>query len=237
MWWLIVVGAVILIVAVYLWVTGYQSDNEEDRATKLEGKYSTKMGRFAARKEAKAAHARTNLSTQVTAEIGALASRTDAHRQVKVAEFNIAHDEERLQQGLDVERSRNQVLLDQNQLTRQLIGEASLKRIDVATYLELQKKIEFDRLELDKQWREAENQLKAGFIYQLQAHQHLALMTEYIGKLYDRAHDLQAQGKTREHALIEEHIAFMEGDFRGRQRLLQAAEQEDIQGSYADSDS
>ena len=224
MWWLIIVGAVILIVAVYLWVTGYQPD-EDDRANQLEGKYSTKMGRFAARKEAKAADARTNLSTQVTTEISTLADRTDAHRRVRVAEFNIAHDEERLEQGLEIERTRNQVLLDQNQLSRQLIGEASLKRMDVATYLELQKKIEFDRAELDKQWHEAENQLKAGFIYQLQAHQHLALMTEYIGKLYDRAHNLQKQGKIREHALIEEHIAFMEGDFRGRQKLLKEADE------------
>jgi hypothetical protein len=122
-----------------------------------------------------------------------------------------------------------------SKLSQRLIKEASKQGMSVETLSEVRRKLELDRLDLEKEWKSLEQQLRAGFIYQMQAHQHLTLITEYIGGLYDRAKRLQVEGKDRELKLIEEHIAFMEADFRGRQRLLQAANAQDVQTSDSNS--
>lgn len=129
-----------------------------------------------------------------------------------------------------------------SKLSLQLIEQASRQGMSVETLSEVRRKLELDRLELDRQWQEAEQQLKAGFIFQLQAHQHLALVTEYIGKLYDRAEQLSRDNKSRELKLVEEHIAFMEADFRERQKgLLQSVDRKEIsrggQGTEPSGDS
>ncbi|HKS28735.1 MAG TPA: hypothetical protein VJS44_12990 [Pyrinomonadaceae bacterium] len=136
---------------------------------------------------------------------------------------------------LEAERIREEEAKQAAEIRMQLAQLAIKEGQDLGTYQEIQRKTELDRLELEKQWQEAQHKLKAGFIYQLQAHQHLSLMTEYIGGLYDRARKLEEEGKDRELKLIEEHIAFMEGDFRERQRLLQAANQQELRGSDSDT--
>jgi len=230
-WILIIIGLVLIAVVVYLVMFAAEGDSNEPigRTRDLSGKYSTNMTRFAARKETKAAQARGELAKELNVE-------SDIVTRLAERQADAEHQRERLEYNFQIETANYQVLLDQNKLTRQLIGEAATHNMDVATYLELKKKTEMDRLDLGKQWKQAEQELKAGFIFQLQAHQHLALMTEYIGTLYERAKRLQDEGKDREHVLIEEHIVFMEGDFRERQRLLQTSQQEDIQGGDETTD-
>lgn len=238
-WFLIIVGVLLVGFVVYAVMFTYPrgSGDAQDRAKALNEKYSTDMNRFAAMKETKASSARRDLIGTLGEEMSAAIGASEVQRRAETSAFDDAHNLERLNWNLEIERGSYQTLLDQNALTRQLIGKAASKDMDVATYLELEKKVQFDRLELDKQWQEAEQQLKAGFIFQLQAYQHLALMTEYIGKLYDRAKQLQAEGKDREYKLIEEHIEFMEGDFRGRQkRLVQTLEQENVQRGDENTD-
>lgn len=118
-----------------------------------------------------------------------------------------------------------------------LLRNATSKGWNVETYLELEKAAELNRLQLEQEWSSAEQDLRAGFIYEMKQHQHLFLMTEYIGGLYDKAKLLQEQGKDREYKLIEDHIEFMEGDFSAKQRLLQTNSGQDTEGSDQDTDS
>jgi hypothetical protein len=220
-WIFIIVGLILFGIVMYLWLTVYNK-KPQTPAERIEeiyhDKYSTEMNRFAAHKEAKVATARADL-------LGALNQETEqlAVKEQRIAEGKLAN----------AQRQTEIQALEAHQI---LIAKALEKDWDTATYLEMEKLAETNRLTLEKEWRQAEQQLKAGFIYQLQAHQHLSLMTEYIGGLYDRAKRLEAEGKDREKNLIEEHIAFMEEDFRGRQRLLQTSEQKELQGSDENTD-
>jgi len=238
-WILIIVGASLVGFALYVWIFVYEKDSGsvQDRADLVSRKYTPEMNRFQARKETKAAEARTELGDQLSKEAAAVIEVNNRQTQAETCEFIRQENWSRLRRMLELETAEHRTALLQNALTNTLIGEAAQRNLDVATYLELQKKTEMNRLDLDQQWAEAEQQLKAGFIFQLQGHQHLALMTEYIGKLYDRAEVLRVKGKDREYRLIEEHIEFMEGDFRDRQkRLLQTNYEEDVSGSNEDSD-
>jgi len=213
---LIIVGLLLIIIAGYVLLTSYthkpQTASERIKTLQDE-KYSTEMGRPAAGRESKAALARATLQAALNVEAEQLGVIEDRKSQAQVV------DAERQTQLIDFENRQKLLLI------------AGSKNLDVGTYLELERKAEMDRLELQKQWQELQDALKAGFIYELRAHQHLNLVTEYIGGLYTRAEQLKEAGKDREYNLIEEHIAFMEGDFRGRQRLLLSSQQEDLQGS------
>jgi hypothetical protein len=237
-WVLIIVGVILIGFVVYVLMNANKTDSglAQERVDTLSNKYSSNMTRYRADKEAGASEARTELAQQISIEMGAVLAMNDGQTRAETSEFDRQHNLDRLNWNLKLEEGNHQTLLEQNELTRQLIGEASKQQMDVSTYLELKRKVEMDRLDLDKQWREAEQQLKAGFIFQLQAHQHLALMTEYIGTLYSKSEELLKKGKERERKLIEEHIEFMEGDFRGRQRLLQTTEQENAGGSDENTD-
>ena len=232
-WVYIIVGLLFVGFALYLLMfPGKKSDVDPNSKLKqIQEKHSPEQTRFEARKEAKAATARTEELKAINAETVQLIETINQEKNLEATQFIKKHYPAKQTRDEEMEISNHQVLLAQNELTTHLIGGAKEKDLDMPSYVEWQKKLLMDRADLDKQWAEAEQQLKAGFIFQLQAHQHLALMTEYIGKLYDRAEELQAKGKNRELNLIEEHISFMEGDFRERQRLLQAANGKEIQGS------
>lgn len=219
-WWLMFPGK------------GGPSDSHSKRR-EVHDKYAPSQTRFEATKETKAALARTGLLQQTAEEARAVTDTIAQDTEAVKAQFDHDSAPARLQREEETLRIQHEVFKAGADLNLYLMAQAKEQNVDLPTFLELRKKLELDKLELDKQWREAEQALKGGFIYQLQAHQHLSLLTEYIGKLYDRAEQLRTQGKDRELALIEEHISFMEGDFRGRQRLLQGAEQTDAQGSNA----
>jgi len=221
-WLLIIVGLVLVAIAFYVKLYLYPTDKSSVRERQLslrDSKHSTQMTHVAAKRETKVAGARADLLQEVNREARALEALDEHHKN------SVLKNAQRDYSINEIQNKNNLLLL------------ADEGQVDLDTYLELKRKSEMDRLELERQWKEAEQQLKAGFIYQLQGHQHLSLMTEYIGSLYNRARQLQSEGKDREYKLIEEHIEFMEGDFRGRQRLLQVANQEDIQGSDSNTDS
>jgi ribosomal protein L39E len=216
-WWLMFPGK------------GGPSDSHSKRG-EVHDKYAPSQTRFEATKETKASLARTGLLQQTAEEARAVTDTIAQNTEAIKAQFDQDTAPIRLQREEEALRIQHEVLEAGADLNLYLMAKAKEQNVDLPTFLELRKRLELDKLELDKQWRETEQALKGGFIYQLQAHQHLSLLTEYIGKLYDRAEQLRTQGKDRELALIEEHISFMEGDFRGRQRLLQGAEQTDVQG-------
>lgn len=229
-----VVCLVLLIVFARLFFISHNPDSGDlpSQAKDIKSGYSTSMGRIAAKHQRDNSIIRIETANtkrdEITAVIGMHEKEFEAQHKVEHLQNNLRRSEEQAD-------SQHELLLAQNELTVHLLGSAKGNNLDLPSYVEWQKKLALDKADLDKQWVEAEQQLKAGFIYQLQAHQHLALMTEYIGRLYDRAEELREKGKQRELDLIEEHISFMEEDFRGRQRLLQAANRQELQGSDEDT--
>jgi len=116
--------------------------------------------------------------------------------------------------------------------------EATESRVDSTTYLTLkakegenqlsrEQKRELDRLELDKRQEEINQDLKAGFVYQQQVYHHLQLLVEQIGKLHKRVLE-EKNGRTK--AVLEEHIIFMEGQLRDKQKLLSSADGQEYGG-------
>jgi len=99
-------------------------------------------------------------------------------------------------------------------------------------YAEVTAKIEMDKAELKKMEREAELNLKGAFIYELSEYQQLYLLLDYIKGLYGDAEKSQGQAK----AMVEEHIKFMEENFRERQRLLQIDARDNLRGGDEDTE-
>lgn len=225
-WFLIIAGLGLIGFVVYMLMfpSRREASGYHQRMERIQGKHSPEQTRFEARKETKAAAARTEEATQLGAEARAVSDMIKQRAEAEANQFGREAAASRFRRHEQLEQANHA-------LTLHLTNAALSQGVDIPTLIEFRRRAELDRLELEKQWKEAEQALKAGFIYQLQAHQHLSLLTEYIGGLYTRAKILQAEGKDRELQLIEEHIAFMEGDFRERQRLLQGSQQSNAQGS------
>lgn len=226
----ILIGFGLLMIAVVLYayftIHWQKPQSAEERKKEIyDKKVSTDINPIAARVQTAASKARTDLINQINIEADAYSVKNTKDIQTK----------------LEVVRAETE-LIQHATAQRELVNRqtaiyfANEKGWDIATYLEMERLAESNRLELDKQWKQAEISLKGGFIFQMQAHQHLLLMTDYINGLYEKSRQLENAGKDREHKLIEEHIEFMEEDFRGRQRLLQTSEQKNLSGSNEDTD-
>ena len=84
-WILILLGLSAVCAVAYFLLTRYSKDSGgiQERTKDQSAKYSTKMNRFAARKETKAAHARADLATELNFEmerVVRLNRRTDPSR-------------------------------------------------------------------------------------------------------------------------------------------------------------
>lgn len=232
-WWILASG--VFFVGVGVWILMFPGrkggTNPHSKQQEVHDKYDPWQTRFEARKETRASLARTELADQTGKEARAVTDTIVQETEAVRAQVDKDLTPARMSREEELAQQQHELAIATNKINLYLMGKAQQQDVDLPTFLEIKKRLELDKLELDKQWREAEQSLKAGFIYALQGHQHLSLLTEYIGKLYDRAEELRRLGKDRELALIEEHISFMEGDFRGRQRLLQGADGQNIQGS------
>lgn len=216
------------------------TDDSKGRSDRLRQKYSTEMNRLAAGKEAKASLARTEAATQLNEETKAVLKFVDRQTELIGKESALekvfeSHQMswESAQMEHEHRKAMHQSSLLNETLNQKLIGVASEKGMDVATLVEVRKKYELDRLELDRQWKEAEHKLRAGFIYQLQGHQHLDLLKTYLFSKYEERKSL-ADGndpaKEDKLNLLNEHIKRMEHDFRERQRLISAGDGQEVRG-------
>ncbi len=99
--------------------------------------------------------------------------------------------------------------------------------------------MERKRIELAARWNEIEQDLDGLSLYQRRGYIALQEHQQYIFQLYDERKLLQGSTvpmKKRKLDFLDEHIGFMEEDFRERQRLLQSRNREDHQTSYQDTD-
>jgi hypothetical protein len=245
-WIFIIIGAVFAVGSIIALLFYYEKSklDTEARINKIQDQgYHPNMTPAAARRAASASVARTAAAKQAGEEVRAVIDMFKQQAEAKEAAYKNENVINKIKSEEELAGAERQAKIAQHITTqkaedaKQVLIEKALERNwDMLTFIEVEKMIALNQLELDKQWQEAEQKLKAGFIYQLQAQQHLLLLTEYIGGLYEKSREYEAKGKERERLLIEEHITFMEGDFRGRQRLLQNAEQNILRGSDEDTD-
>ncbi len=227
-WLFVIVGLLFVLGGIVALLTLFDKkpQSQSERIEEVyDNKISTDINPVAAKVQTIASKARTVLSNQINIEADSYNVKIQKENDAKLAEVE--------RKTLITEHQTTQSEFEAKQF---LISKALEKSWDVGTYLEMEKAAETNRLELKKQWETAEQSLKAGFIYQLKAQQHLLLLTEYISGLYDKSREYKKKRKDRELKLIEEHITFMEDDFRGRQRLLQTSEQNILEGSDEDID-
>jgi hypothetical protein len=105
--------------------------------------------------------------------------------------------------------------------------------------LTLQNRPEYDRLDLDKRWAEANQDLNASTIFALQHLKNAEQIRLYLADCYKRMDKLEKQKSNaakRELDLLTDHVTQVEVQFRGAAKLLQGATQEDIQGSDPDTE-
>ena len=227
-WLLIIFGVLFVVGGILYFFSLFQSDSQS-QSERIEHIYnnniSVDMNPVAAKKEKIKSEARTNLINQLNIEADGYAVKTQKEAEAEMA---------RVQQETSIVENKT---IQKELVARQELIDLSLEQgWDVATYLDVQKMIAVDKLTAKKQWEETEQSMKAGFVYQMKEQQHLLLMTDYINGLYEKSRNLEKEGKEREFKLIEEHIKFMEGDFRDKQRLLQANNGQEFQGSDEDTD-
>lgn len=192
-----------------------------------------KVGHNAIKKYAEDVGYMTQVAQSLLArEVALVETSLVRHKLLMQHEF----DQRKMQHELSLMDERLMTEQAKGQLDRKLIRAASGRGVDVSTYLLLEKTLELDRMELDKQWALAEQKINAAIVAQqvksavasgLTPQQHLQTLREYINSLYH-----QSETTTdREKALLEKHIKFMESDFSARQKLIQADTRGKLRGS------
>jgi hypothetical protein len=239
------IGIVVLLVAgaalLMVWRVGSEFGGWEGLATLIlsilglvAGVKLVKVGHNAPKKYAEdVSHMTSVAQSLLQREIALVETSLVRHKLLMQHEF----DQHRMQHELSLMDERLMTEQVHGQLDRQLMRAASNRGVDVPTLMLFEKTLELDRLELEKQWREAEQEINAALFSEsikrsmasgLTPHPHLDTLRQYINSLYKQAES--ATG--REKSLLEKHIKFMEGDFNARQKLIQADNRGRIQGSH-----
>jgi hypothetical protein len=165
-------------------------------------------------------------------------------REIALVETSLVRHKIFMQHGFDQRKLQHELsLMDERLMTeqakgrldRQLIHAAANRGVDVQTFVLFERTLELDRMELEKQWALAQqdikaaivsNQIKSALSSSLTPHQHLDTLRSYINSLYQQAESSTGREKT----LLEKHIKFMEGDFNARQKAIQADNRQQLRG-------
>ena len=235
-WLFFILGGIALCFGIYQIATHYRKDTRDahERIRHIqENKYSPEMGRFAAQREASAAAARTGAASALSTEAAAIADMIKRQTEAEIAQHEKDTAAERLGRQVELEREAQKQVLS---VTRR----ATELEVDNPTYLEIKKKQELDKAELEKRWLEIDQDLKAGFVYAQKEYQYLQMFKQYLFGLYEERKMIESGNglaKDDQLKLINGHIKAMERDFREQQkRLFQTSTRKEIEGSNENSD-
>ena len=234
-WVLVTVGLVLIVIAIYYLNRGPRGIREQ--VTSIQSNYDVSKGRVVSWFRRKQSESRTKLAKQAAEEATATTTLSTATESSETAVVTAQHTLTNTTPRLDEVREREAI---QHRQVLAITQEATAMRLDNLTYLEVRKKIELDTVDINRQWEELQQKLRAGFIYQQKDYQYLQMHREYLFALYDQRKQIgkaKDPAKKEKLALLEEHIGFMESNFRERQRLLQAGNGEDASGSDQDTES
>lgn len=232
---LIWLGVGVFVIGVVFFLFTYQKDSNQNKVEELKKIHSTKMGVVAAKGQNAKAQARTQLITQLNEEAKQLSIIPKHETTALYAGQRAAAEEESYLKAQELNVEALQTNIEQTKANRQLIAKALSADLDLSSFLEVKRTLELNRLELDKQWKQIEQQLKGGFILRLEIQQQLDLLTDYIFGLYAKRKHLEASNdaaKVEKLKLLSEHIGYQEGHFRERSKLLGTGSGENASGRY-----
>lgn len=216
-WFYIIIGLLFVGVAAYYWLTGYTKDSNdpEQRKSEVSAKYSTDMGRFAARKEKKAAEARSQLLEATNQEQRLIDANEEREAASKVSYA-----------GKEIELERLAAERTEIRVRTQLIRLAHERGMDIVTYLKVTEHAELKTIDL--QARELEYKQDQEQISRVQQ-ERLELVdraTHRLFSMYDQRKKLEgSRDKAKEDKLaqLNYNIQIAEELIRGEQaRYLEA---------------
>lgn len=217
----IIAGVLVCSIALYYILISFKKDSGvlSDRAETLyKDKTSVNMGKIAANHQAKVATARTDLNNSLVAET--------------VSQVNLDQAPKRAREIHDKTEATHQ--MDMN-----ILSKALEMNLDSPTYIAVQQKQHFNRLDLEKEWVLIEQKLKGAFIYAEKERQYLQLHKDMIFKLYEERKQLESGNEiAKENKLkfLDNWIEKEERIFNERTGLLQTPAQKNLGGSNKDSD-
>lgn len=232
------VGAIIFLMFFY----EKSSKDVGDQVNALHDKFDVNMTGAAAGLGMRASKKRVERAAQIQAEGQAVMGFTRQQTDLKQVVFDDEQMVPRLNRQEELAIIQQQHDADSLILQRNLIQFAQSEGMDVATYLEVLKTRALNEAEIEKIQRIAENELKAGFIYQLQAYQRLNMLRDVLDSLYERAYQIEAGRepepvKRRKLEQVEKDIKLHEEDIGARRkRLLQAVDWEEASGNTEEAD-
>lgn len=244
-WIVLLIGAVIVAVAIHrLMFPGRRGEADfQDRIGRVQEKHSPEQTRFEARKETKAAVARTEEAIQLGAESRAVKDMTVQQAELEEAEIHRAHIPQRMRRQQEAEEAVHVTTVLDLQLRQHLTKLAMQEGVSVDVLMSFIQKEKLDDLELKKLAQEAKIKIEAGLIYQLRSFQQVLLIGRSIDMLLEDIDQIERDSKKSD-TLKQRMIAEREDDIEflrekrhvERQRLLQADNGQNNQGSDEDSD-
>lgn len=222
-----------------------RADKTKAELQKLDDSVDAGLGTIKSKWRNRKSKARGELRGNLNIERREILTGLELRGKTEMEQANQLAMPERFKRQVETERMEHDLKQKDHEITLMVHDQALEQKLppqvyslklatEMADELEIKKKLKLDKQALKVRWREIEQDLKSGFIYQMQAYQHLELMRACIEGLYLQA--IQAPD-LRTQKMVEEHITFMEGEFREKQRLLQEAQRENPARSYEDTDS
>ncbi|MBK8809702.1 MAG: hypothetical protein IPN69_03105 [Acidobacteria bacterium] len=242
---MLIAGIILILVAIALvvWLVFYSfnpsSKELSEQVKNIGDRYDPNIKQAAARRQSNKAITRAALASELKQEVSAV-HELDTTKTKAV--FLSDHTLPRLEREEELSLTQHQHAIDSLNLQRNLISYAQASGMDVTTYLEVLKTRALNEAEIQKIEAQAQANLNGGFILQLQAYQRLAMLRDNLDALYEREHQIQIGNdpetvKIKKLGQVTEDIKVLEEDIGGRrQRLLQAFDEKDSEGSDEDSD-
>lgn len=250
----LVLGAVCLIVALYHFSTQYKQDNGDvnSRLSSVESKYSPEMNRWAARREATAAQARTETLTALNQEAKGIVESLHTRLEAQTKQIELNHLPEVKEMELRERESQHITLLKANENTRFALDAASSDGVTLPTREEVYKMqasamIEHEKkradmlLGIEQKRLEKQTDLELGYDYNLRSHREIERIRKSINNLIEereRVWEMQISETVRAERLrgIDKDIKFFEEQIHERQRLLSSGSGEKVSGSNQDTE-
>lgn len=244
-WWLIVVGGVLVVLALYLLLRDPGPADVRERGKALEERYDINLPWWLALWRRLGVLTRIKLLGRIKEENVAQMSVLTTESQIQRVELESAFAVDRTNELRDREAATHQntitVLQQASDFKVSPVYSDQIRLGQETAKTEVEKHREMVKIDLDNRWFEIEQDLKAGFIYAQKERQYLKLVQEYLFGLYEdrtRLENGNELAKDDKLKFLNGYIKGMEKDFREQQKkLFQAPAQRRLQDGDEDTES
>jgi hypothetical protein len=227
------VSAIILILSGYSLLRPKGPEGLPDRIEALPDKHDTNLPWWLAWMRKKASNQRTELLIKIHAEQAAISAMIAHEAQMAKIHAENRYMPTRMANAHALESSVHQVNMN--------VAQKALENdTDIPGIIEIRKKQEFEKLEIERRWKEIEQDLRSSFIFAQKEYQYLQMFREYLNGLYEDRQRIRSSNdpaKDDKLRLLNSHIESMEQDFGEQQkRLLQASQRQNLLPGDEDSE-